>query len=52
MNDGLIDAVIGHEKPSIWVGTTFLPLERTRSSFLRPVIFRYPSASSEPMSPV
>ena len=34
------------------VGTTFCPFESTSSSFLRPVILRNPSASSEPRSPV
>ena len=33
-------------------GATFLPLAVTMISFLRPVIFRKPSASSSPMSPV
>ena len=39
-------------RSSSTAGATFLPPAVTRISFLRPVIFRKPSLSSSPRSPV
>ena len=38
--------------PSMWVGAMYLPPDVLIRSFLRSVIFRKPSASTSPMSPV
>ncbi len=43
---------VATRSPSKCGGTTFLPLDKTISSFFRPVMVRKPSSSSEPRSPV